>query len=70
VDLPAVVVATPSPPSFRPVSGSPTFPRTFPLHRTGEFQDGIWGDTHTLLFEYSSLSERRRDLDLVRTGTQ
>lgn len=24
------------------------------------FEDGFWGDTHQLLFEYSSISERRR----------
>ncbi len=70
VELPALVVAEPPPPSSTAPPGGSTFTGGLSLYPSGEFQDGIWGDAHALLFEYSSLSERRRGPDLGRTGVQ
>lgn len=70
VDLPAVVVGEPSAPTFTPARSNPTFTRQLSLFSTREFNDGIWGDSHTLLREYSPISDRRRDLVQVRTGIE
>lgn len=55
---------------FTPPPSGPTFSRNASVFPTTEFQDGIWGNPHQLLREYSNLSERRRDHLLVRTGIQ
>jgi hypothetical protein len=66
VDLPALVVAAPSPPaSFTRRSQGPTFSRSLSLYPASEFQDGFWGDPHRLLFEFTTLSERRRDPSFI-----
>ena len=67
--LPTVVVESP-PPSFAPARADPTFPRNRSLFTTTEFQDGIWGNSHDLLREYSPILERRRDQPLVRVGIE
>lgn len=69
VVLPPVVVETP-PPSFTPARTNPNFPRNLSLFSTTEFQDGIWGDSHDLLREYSPILERRRGQVLVRVGIE
>lgn len=70
LELPALVVATPPARSFTPSARRPTFSRGPSLFTTADFQDGPWGDTHQVLFEYSSLSERRRSPALSRVGIQ
>jgi hypothetical protein len=70
VELPAVVVAAPSPPSFTQEPVRPTFPRNLSIFTTAEFQDGIWGNTHDLLREYSPILDRRRDQGMVRVGIE
>jgi hypothetical protein len=50
--------------STQPIFTEPATPSTFfgklsPVPSI-RFEDGFWGDTHQLLFEYSSISERRR----------
>ncbi len=70
LELPAVVVARPSAPSFTFVPRKPTFSRGPSVFSSTGFQEGIWGDAHSLLFEYSILSGRRRDPDPARTGVQ
>lgn len=70
VELPAVVVADPPEPSFTPVPFAPTFPRDLSIFSTTEFQDGIWGDSHNLLREYSPILDRRREPPFVRVGIE
>ncbi len=70
VELPAVVVARPPSASFTQRGRRPTFSRSPSLFSTAEFRDGIWGDPHQLLFEYSPLSQRHRGRMLSRTGVQ
>lgn len=70
LELPAVVVNERPERSFTPRARPPTFSRGLSLFTTADFQEGVWGDTHQLLFEYSSLSARRRGPGLTRTGLQ
>lgn len=70
LELPTVVVGAPRARTFTLVGQGPTFPGDPSFFTTADFQDGPWGDTHRLLFEYSSLSERRRGLALTRVGVQ
>jgi hypothetical protein len=70
IELPVIVVATPPAPSFRPAPRRSTFPRGPSVFTAAGFQDGPWGDTHRVLFEYSSLSERRRSAVLSGVGIQ
>ncbi|MGD2123255.1 MAG: zf-HC2 domain-containing protein [Gemmatimonadota bacterium] len=70
MDLPAVVVAEPPAASFTPAQPRPTFPRNLSLFTTAEFQDGIWGDPHKLLREYSPILEHRRSQPLLRVGIE
>ncbi|TFH66138.1 MAG: hypothetical protein E4G90_05105 [Gemmatimonadales bacterium] len=70
VELPAVVVARRPASPFTPARTGPTFPGNLSLFRTTEFQDGIWGDSHELLREYSSILERRRNQALIRVGIE
>jgi hypothetical protein len=69
VDLPPVVVESPSP-SFTPAEQNPTFPGNLSIFTTTEFQDGIWGDSHDLLREYSPIMDRRRDPAAIRVGIE
>ena len=61
VELPTLVVASPPSTTFTRGRRGPTFSRSLSLFPSTDFQDGFWGDAHQLLFEYSSLSARRRD---------
>jgi len=70
VELPTIVVARPPAEAFTPRPRRPTFSQGPSLFTTADFQDGLWGDTHQLLFEYSSLSGRRRGQALSRVGLQ
>lgn len=70
IELPPVLVAAPRPAPFTPTSRRSTFPRGPSVFTAAGFQDGPWGDTHQVLFEYSSLSERRRSAVLSRVGIQ
>jgi len=70
IELPAIVVADPAPPSFTPVPSTPTFPRNLSIFTTSEFQDGIWGNSHDLLREYSPILDRRRSQPHVRVGIE
>ncbi len=70
LELPAVVVAQPPSPTFTPRARHPSFSRGGSFFTTVDFQEGVWGDTHELLFEYSSLSHRRRGSYLSRVGLQ
>jgi hypothetical protein len=70
VELPAVVVAEPPAASFTPIRPAPTFRRNLSIFTTTEFQDGIWGDSHDLLREYSPILEHRRSQPLVRVGIE
>jgi hypothetical protein len=69
-ELPALIVQGPPPPTPVPDSARPTFSRSRSLFVTSEFREGIWGEPHQLLREYSSLSERRRAETAVRMGSQ
>jgi hypothetical protein len=70
LELPAVVVGPPTLRTFTARHRRSTFPRGPSFFTTAEFQDGPWGDTHRILFEYSSLSERRRSAVLSEIGIQ
>ena len=70
VELPEVVVAKPPAASFTPARTDPTFPRNLSLFTTTEFQDGIWGNSHDLLREYSPILERRRNQAIIRAGIE
>jgi hypothetical protein len=70
VELPAVVVARPPASSFTPRRGNRTFSRRPSLFTSADYRDGIWGDTHQTLFEYSSLSNRRRGRVMSAVGLQ
>ena len=70
VELPAVVVDAPPTRSFTPGPRRSTFSRSRSFFTTAEFQDGPWGDTHQVLFEYSSLSGRHRNPAISRMGIQ
>jgi len=70
LELPAVVVARPPAETFTPTPRAPTFSRGLSFFTTADFQEGVWGDTHQILFEYSSLSQRRRGTFLSRVGLQ
>ncbi len=70
LELPALVVAAPPAASFTPAQGSPTFPRNLSIFTTTEFRDGIWGDSHSLLREYSPVLEHRRSQPLIRVGIE
>ena len=61
VELPPLVVVQPSASSFTWNLRSPTFSRGLSLLPPTDFEDGFWGDPHLALFEYSSLSDRRRN---------
>lgn len=70
VDLPAIVAARPlTPPGSHGGSASPGLGR-LPLLRPAEFPEGIWGESHTLLYRYSRLSGRYRSSALFRAGVQ
>lgn len=69
-ELPALVVKGPPPPVSLTDSARPTFSRSRSRLVATEFQNGIWGDSHQLFRDYSSLSERRRDQTAVRLGSQ
>jgi len=70
LELPVVVVSAPPPRTFTPGPRRPTFPGGPSVFTTAGFQDGPWGDTHQILFNYSSLSERRRSSVLTGVGVQ
>jgi len=70
LELPPIVVAGPPARSFTPGPRRSTFSRSPSFFTTADFQDGPWGDTHQLLFEYSTLSGRRRGPTLFRVGIQ
>jgi anti-sigma factor RsiW len=70
VQLPEVVVVAPPAAVFTPSPASPTFSRNLSLFSTTEFRDGIWGDSHDLLREYSPILDRRREQALVRVGIE
>lgn len=69
-ELPPVVVQRPPPPTPSPEAARPAFSGSRSPFGTSEFREGIWGDPHQLLREYSSLSARRRSGAVVRTGSQ
>lgn len=69
IELPAVVVEPPAP-SFLPTPAHPSFPRNMAIFSTTEFQEGIWGDSHDLLREYSPILDRRRGQAHARIGIQ
>jgi hypothetical protein len=69
VDLPPVVVESP-PPSFTQTERNPTFPKNLSIFTETEFQDGIWGDSHDLLREYSPIMDRRRHPAAIRVGIE
>jgi hypothetical protein len=60
VELPTLVVQGPTASTFTRRDRSSTFTRGLSLYPSREFPDGFWGDPHQLLFEFSTLSERRR----------
>ena len=70
IELPAVIVAAPSATSFPRGFQRSTFSGRLSAFTTADFQDGPWGDTHQVLFQYSSLSERRRHGAPAGLGTQ
>jgi anti-sigma factor RsiW len=70
VELPTIVVVRPPAAAFTPRPRRPNFPQGPSLFTTANFQDGLWGETHQLLFEYSSLSGRRRGQTLSRAALQ
>lgn len=70
VDLPPVNAAEPASPTFTPEPSKPTFTRNLSLFPTTEFQDGIWGNPHDLLREYSPTLDRRRDQIFLRVGIE
>lgn len=70
LELPPLVVAGPPSDTFTPRARPPSFSRGISLFSTADFQEGVWGDPHQLLFEYSSISERRRGQYLSRVGLQ
>ncbi len=70
LEFPPVIVAGPPAQSFTPGARTPTFFRGASFFATVNFQEGVWGDTHQVLFEYSSLSERRREQGLSLVGLQ
>jgi hypothetical protein len=69
-ELPALIVRGPSVPSPPPDAAGTSFQRSRSLFVSSEFREGIWGDSHELFREYSSLSERRRAETAVRMGSQ
>ena len=70
VELPVVVVGDPPADVFTPARATPTFSRNLSIFSTTEFQDGIWGDSHDLLREYSPILDRRREQAMVRFGIE
>jgi hypothetical protein len=70
VRLPAVIAVAPPATSFPRGVQRSTFPGRLSAFTKADFQDGPWGDTHQVLFQYSSLSERRRHAALAGVGTQ
>ena len=70
LELPAVVVGTPPVRTFTPGPRRSAFSRNSSIFARTDFQDGPWGDTHQVLFEYSSLFERRRSPALTQIGIQ
>jgi hypothetical protein len=70
VEFPTVVVAEPPAASFIPARTNPTFLRNGSIFVTTEFRDGIWGDSHNLLREYSPILERRRTLAANRVWVE
>jgi hypothetical protein len=69
-ELPALIVEGPAQPAIPEDSTNTSFHRSRSLFLTNEFREGIWGDSHELLREYSSLSERRRAETVVQVGSQ
>ena len=69
-ELPAVVVAEPPTPAFTLGSTTPTFSKSLSLFSDPEFQDAVWGSSHQVLFEYSPISDRRRNQAAMRLGSQ
>jgi anti-sigma factor RsiW len=69
-ELPAVVVAEPPAGAFTPPEPAPTFRRNLSIFSETEFQDGIWGDSHKLLREYSPILDHRRSQPLIRVGIE
>ena len=69
-ELPALIVEGPDRPALTQDSASTSFHRSRSLFVTNEFREGIWGNPHELLREYSSLSERRRAETVVQVGSQ
>jgi hypothetical protein len=70
VELPKVVVTGPAPGSFSAPPVDPTFHRNLSFFSTTEFQEGIWGDSHVILREYSPIMDRRRELSAMRVGIE
>jgi predicted anti-sigma-YlaC factor YlaD len=70
VDLPPLVVSAPPPASVAPGYTPPTLSRSLSAFTSSEFQEGIWGDPHRLLFRYSPISERRQGVFPARLGLQ
>jgi hypothetical protein len=69
-ELPALIVVGPAQPSLTEAPASTSFHRSRSLFTTTQFREGIWGDSHELFREYSSLSERRRAEPVVQVGSQ
>lgn len=70
LEFPAVMVAGPPAQFSAPEARAPGFSRGSSFFATADFQEGVWGDSHRILFEYSSLSDRRREQALSRLGLQ
>jgi anti-sigma factor RsiW len=69
-ELPALIVVGPAQPALTEAPASTSFHRSRSLFTTTQFREGIWGDSHELFREYSSLSERRRAEPVVQVGSQ
>jgi hypothetical protein len=72
VELPPVVVEgqETEPGPFTSQTPSSTFSRKHSPFAADHFEDGFWGDTHQLLFEYSTFSHRRRLAEPARIGIE
>ena len=62
--------AEPPAAAFTPAEPTPTFPKNLSIFTETEFQDGIWGDSHKLLREYSPILDHRRSQPLIRVGIE
>lgn len=70
LELPPILVAEPEDPHFTPRPPPPSFRRNLAIFTTAEFQDGIWGDPHEILREYSPILDGRRDSQQGRVGIE